>query len=198
MDSQLLLTNKYQISIHALPAALQQDTVYYYATPDIAYHAHMAESEYITDMYLHRADKKIDSFATIMFENLSLGFMHYHIPQAEHTFFIDKYPEIAQATNQIHYLYTALPYRQQGLAHNLLDFIIQDMATRGFTYLWLRCEIDPKIYFANGFMPFTRALEENCTHFEMFKQDYEQKVGAWERLNHAFGELRLVKKLSLS
>ena len=85
----------------------------------------------------------------------------------------------------------------QGLASAMLDWIIQDMAAKGFSYLWLRCEIDPKIYFAKGFVPFTTALEENCLQFEEFKKDYSEKVGDWDRVNYAFGELRLVRKLNL-
>ena len=196
MDILPTFKPRYKAKRYALPA-FRTDETYHFATPDIAYHFRMAESEYITDQYFHLSDNKIDCFATIMFENLRLGFMHYHIPTDELSFFIKKYPELAQQTSQIHYIYTADAYRRQGLARAMLDLIIQDRAAKGFSYLWLRCEINPKIYYDKGFVPFETALAENCLQFEEFKKDYIQKVGDWDRLNYAFGELRLVKKLNL-
>ena len=196
MDILPTFKPRYNAKRYALPA-FRTDETYYFATPDIASHFRMAESAYITEQYLHLADNKIDCFATIMFEDLKFGFMQYHIPTNELSFFIEKYPELAQPINQIHYIYTADAYRRQGLASNMLDWIIQDRAAKGFSYLWLRCEINPKIYYAKGFVPFETALAENCLQFEAFKQDYSQKVGDWDRLNYAFGELRLVKKLNL-
>ena len=185
----------YEAKRYALPA-FRTDETYYFATLDIASHFRMAESNYITDQYFRLADNKINCFATIMFENLRFGFMHYHIPTEEQSFFIEKYPELAQPINQIHYIYTADAYRRQGLASAMLDWIIQDMTAKGFCYLWLRCEINPKIYYDKGFVPFETALAENCLQFEEFKKDYIQKAGDWDRLNYAFGELRLVKKLN--
>lgn len=164
-----------------------------FATEDIAYNFRLAQSDSVTDYYFYGTPQKIYSFATMMYEGLSYGFMHYHIPQEHHAYFLEKYPELAQPTNQIQYLYTGKKYRRKGNANKLLDYILQDMFDKEFEYIWLRCEINPKLYYSKGFLTFTEAIEKTCSRFDDFMRDYEQKIGRSDYLNYRFGELRLVK-----
>jgi GNAT superfamily N-acetyltransferase len=164
-----------------------------FATEDIAYNFELAQSKSITDYYFYGDPQKIQSFATMMYEGLTYGFLHYHIPSEHRAYFLEAYPELAKATNQIHYLYTAKPYRHAGNASKLLDYILQDMAERGFQYVWLRCHITPELYYSKGFLTFTEAIRQICARFDDFMSDYKEKIGAIDNLDRSFGDLRLVK-----
>lgn len=167
-----------------------------FATDDIAASFKLAKSKDKTDYYFCGAPHQIYGFATMMYEGLTCGFMHYHLPSEYHAYFIDKYPELAQPVNQIHYIYTDENHRRQGVASALLDYISLDMQAKSFRYIWLRCEIDPKLYYSKGFLTFSEALQAIYgNHFDAFVKDYEDKVQKWGRLNRSFGELRLVKIL---
>ena len=164
-----------------------------FATEDIAYNYGLAQSESITDYYFYGTPQKIYSFATIMDEGLSYGFLHYHIPREHQAYFLEKYPELAKATNQIHYLYTAKSYRHAGNASQLLDYILQDMSEQGFQYVWLRCHITPELYYSKGFLTFTEAIRKICVRFDDFMSDYNEKIGPTDRIDRSFEDLRLVK-----
>jgi GNAT superfamily N-acetyltransferase len=139
-----------------------------FITDDLVYNFELSRSASVTDYYFYGTPQKIYSFATTMNEGLSYGFMHYHIPLKHHGYFCKKYPEFAQPTNQIHYLYTAKPYRQLGYISQLIDYILKDMSRLGFQYLWLRCEIDPKLYYSKGFLTFRACWEIKFCFFPLF------------------------------
>ncbi len=123
----------------------------HFVTNDLAYNYRLSQGAYITDYYFYGTPEKIYAFATIMYQGLTGGFMHYHIADIHHAYFGEKYPALMKANSHIHYIYTALPYRKKGYASTLLSYILQDMLVQGFQYVWLRCEIKPKLYYENGF-----------------------------------------------
>jgi predicted acetyltransferase len=163
-----------------------------FADSELASWYQHVQSAYITDCCFYGNPEKIYCFATIMYEGLNCGFMHYHIPKQHHAYFSAKYPELAQAVNQIHYIRTANEYRKNGYASQVLTFILNDMTAQGFRFVWLRADISSLFYQAKGFCTFTEALKKICTNFDDFAADYEDKVEKMERLDRHFGDRRLV------
>lgn len=165
---------------------------YDFISNDIAAYYRISNGEHITGYYFYSIEGKICAFSSLMYEGLTLGFMHYHIPLEKHAYFAEKYPELVKPTHQIHYLYTAEAHRKKGYASALFQYVVHDLIAQGFPYIWIRCQITPKFYFDKGFLTFTQALERICPNFETLKQDYETQIGEWALIDRHFGDLRMV------
>ena len=155
------------------------------------------KNRWITETYLYLVNHRIVSFVVMMEENLKCGFLHYHIASEHKEYFIKNYPALDKKINQILYVYTDVNYRRNGLATQLIDFVLKDMFKRNFNYVWLKKETHSQIYEKLGFKNFLKATEEILSNdAEQFFQDYKQRFGYDSvSLIRRYNDIRLVKIL---
>jgi len=155
----------------------------------------IAMNKWVSDIFVSITDNQIVSFCFLMKEDLECGFLHYHIPNESKYFFIKKYPIIHQKTNQVLYLYTSEKFRKQGIATHLLRFIIEDLKSRDYHFLWLKKETSSNIYYDLEFFNFVDILNLLGVQKE-FLVDYKKICHLGKsKLLYGYGDTRLVKNL---
>jgi len=156
-----------------------------------------AFASWVTAAYLLFESDKVVAFCLMKDENLSGGFLHYHIPADQRRYFIDTYPLIDQKTNQIFYVYTDNNFCNKGFGTHLLRYVISNQKIKGYRSLWLKRETNSRIYENLSFCDFLEGTKKLLdTEFDDFVKDYEQYIGSENLLLNKFGDQRLVYLLS--
>jgi GNAT superfamily N-acetyltransferase len=170
---------------------------YEFISEDILGKFREVKSPWITEAYVYLVGNRIASFAVMMKEDLRCGFLHYHIGNEHREYFAENYPALDKKTNQILYIYTDANYRRNGIASRLLDFILNDLLRRNYSYVWLKKETHSRIYEKHGFQDFLKATCEILIDPGRFLREYGQKTGYNElSLIKRYNDIRLVKVLA--
>ena len=167
----------------------------HFISADIQSQFKTAMNQWVSDIFIATIENRVVSFCFLMKENLECGFLHYHIPNEFKPYFIKKYPMLHKKTNQVLYIYTSKSFRKKGIATDLLNFVIQDLKSKNYHFLWLKKETSSNIYYNLNFFNFVDILEILKIK-EDFLNDYKNICNLSEQqLLRGFGDIRLVKMI---